>query len=135
MSVRRFAMRRVHVDGCGTFSFAGYDEMATPITQHAGSKYLRWIRSAVAYGVHNHIQPSVQVDVYAVLKAFNVTCPACQHAIKKLLCAGLRDKGSRLADLQDTLAAINRAIELEMDDLNSQDEKDEVTKQLDEATT
>jgi hypothetical protein len=41
---------------------------------------------------------SVQTDVYRVLTAFGVTAPGLQHAIKKLLCAGLRDKGSTVQD-------------------------------------
>lgn len=52
------------------------------------------------------------VDVYAVLVAFNVTCPARAHAIKKLLCAGQRGKGSALQDLNEALQAVARAIDL-----------------------
>jgi hypothetical protein len=77
------------------------------ITEHEGSKYLRAIRSALNPKEH------IQVDVYSVLVAFNVTCPARSHAIKKLLCAGLRDKGSESDDLQGALAALYRAIELQ----------------------
>lgn len=81
--------------------------ITSDITQHEGCKYLRRIDSAIVSG------ESVSVDVYAVLEAFAVTCPARQHAIKKLLCAGLRSKGDAMADLQGALAAVNRAIELE----------------------
>ena len=55
----------------------------------------------------------LMVDVYCVLEAFEVTCPARQHAIKKLLCAGLRGKGDTLQDLQETMQAVERAIALE----------------------
>ena len=60
-------------------------------------------------------QPIIQatVDVYSVLEAFRVECPARQHAIKKLLCAGLRGKGDAMQDLQETLQAVSRAIELQ----------------------
>lgn len=54
-----------------------------------------------------------KIDIYCVLEAFNVTCPARQHAIKKLLCAGIRGKGDTLQDLTESLSAIKRAIELE----------------------
>ena len=70
------------------------------------NKYMRKIK---AYGTNEE----VQVDVYCVLEAFEVTCPARQHAIKKLLCAGLRGKGDAVQDLQETAVAVNRAIELE----------------------
>lgn len=52
------------------------------------------------------------VDVYDVLVAFNVTCPARAHAIKKLLCAGIRGKGNEVQDLKETLQAVERAVQL-----------------------
>lgn len=52
------------------------------------------------------------VDVYCVLEAFGVTCPAVQHAVKKLLCAGIRGKGDRGQDLAEARDAIERAIQL-----------------------
>ena len=77
-----------------------------PIGTHEGRKYLRTIRAADGDGV-------VNVDVYEVLEAFEVTCPARAHAIKKLLCCGTRGKGDSIADLLGVLAAVNRAVELE----------------------
>lgn len=71
----------------------------------SGSKYLRLITSIEGL--------AVTVDVYAVLIAFGVTCPARQHAIKKLLCAGIRDKGSAVQDLQEAKDAIDRCVQLE----------------------
>jgi hypothetical protein len=56
------------------------------------------------------------VDVYSVINAFGVTCPATAHAIKKLLCAGLRGKGDAASDLRESIQAIRRAIdEIELD--------------------
>ena len=52
-------------------------------------------------------------DVYSVLEGFNVACPAVQHAVKKLLCAGLRGKGNREQDLIEARVAIDRAIQME----------------------
>lgn len=80
--------------------------MSTPITQHEGKKYLRLIHPANGDG-----RP-IYVDVYAVLVAFGVTCPATAHAVKKLLAAGQRGKGDKKADLVGAIAAINRAIDL-----------------------
>lgn len=77
-----------------------------PISQHEGKKYLRAIQAADS-------DATVNVDVYAVIVAFGVTCPARAHAIKKLLCAGTRNKGDTIADLIGVLAAVNRAINLE----------------------
>ncbi len=83
--------------------------MVNDITQHSGSKYLRMVRGAV------NGEPAT-VDVYAILKAFGVTCPATAHAVKKLLLAGLRGKGSRVQDLREAKDAISRAIEMQMAD-------------------
>jgi hypothetical protein len=58
------------------------------------------------------IAPGVLVDVYDVLVAFNVTCPATAHAIKKLLCAGQRGAKGLQQDLIEVRPALERAIEL-----------------------
>ncbi len=78
----------------------------------SGKKYLKriiLIGKVISDGVYYY----GHVDVYATLKAFNVTCPARAHAIKKLLCAGEREKGSTLQDLTEARDAITRAIEIE----------------------
>lgn len=74
------------------------------MTEHTGSKYIRTIRGQNDF--------SAVVDVYDVLKAFNVTCPATQHAIKKLLCAGIRGKNDVINDLIEARDAVSRAIDL-----------------------
>lgn len=48
------------------------------------------------------------VDVYRTLSAFNVTDPACQHAIKKLLCMGLRGHKDLTTDLDDAIDSLNK---------------------------
>ena len=81
----------------------------TPIDNHEGKKYLRLIHSAKPDNTH----PPISVDVYAVIEAFGITCPAMQHAAKKILCAGLRGKGTAEEDIKGAIAALNRAIEME----------------------
>jgi len=54
----------------------------------------------------------VIVDVYSVLDAFDVASAPRAHAIKKLLAAGLRSKGSELQDLREAIDAIERDIDL-----------------------
>ena len=51
-------------------------------------------------------------DVYCVIDAYGVTCPARAHAIKKLLCAGIRGKGDEMQDLNEALQAVERAVQL-----------------------
>lgn len=53
------------------------------------------------------------IDVYDVLEAFNVSCPAVQHAVKKLLDAGNRGYKGRKQDLQEARESLSRAIQLE----------------------
>ena len=72
------------------------------IKNNSGSKYLREIL----------LIDEKYVDVYAVLDAFNVTSPPLQHAIKKLLCAGIRGKGDLLQDLEEARDALTRAIQM-----------------------
>lgn len=74
------------------------------------NKYLRRVydaRPGVAEPIDTH------VDVYSVLEAYHVTCPARQHAIKKLLCAGIRGKGDQLQDLREAKEAVEQAIHMQ----------------------
>lgn len=79
---------------------------------HVGNKYVRTIYSVDG----NHPLSGILVDVYCVLEAFGVTCPARQHAIKKLLCAGLRNKGSETQDLEEAINSCGpRILQLQRD--------------------
>jgi len=53
-----------------------------------------------------------RADVYDVLKAFGVTCPARQHAIKKLLMPGQRGAKGEMQDLDEALVSVSRAIDM-----------------------
>ena len=55
------------------------------------------------------IKPGVFVDVYDVLKAFNVVCPAMAHGVKKCLAPGQRG----VQDKNEAIASIKRSIEME----------------------
>lgn len=81
--------------------------MGKSINQHEGSKYLRTIHPADGVG-----EP-IKVDIYSVIVAYRVTCPGRQQAIKKLLMAGLRGKGSQMEDLVGAEAALARAMDLQ----------------------
>ncbi len=72
----------------------------------SGNKYHRKI-----YGLKAHGGGFVVVDVYSTITAFAVTGPGAQHAIKKLLCSGIRGKGSRIRDLREARDALDREIE------------------------
>lgn len=81
--------------------------MGTNIRNHEGKKYLREIHAA------DIPQVCINVDVYSVIEAFGITCPAQAHALKKVLCAGQRGKGTKIDDLVGAIAALSRAIELQ----------------------
>ena len=68
------------------------------------SKYKKKFRSTSGEEFH--------ADVYAVLVAFNVTCPARQHAIKKLLMPGQRGSKSEGQDLDEALWSVSRAVDM-----------------------
>lgn len=55
----------------------------------------------------------VQIDVYDILKAWEVQNPALQHLIKKALQPGARGHKTLENDLRDILVSAERAMELE----------------------
>ena len=60
--------------------------------------------------------PSTTIDIYDILNAYKVTCPATQHAIKKLLQPGERGHKDKLTDLREALASVERAIQMAHND-------------------
>lgn len=59
------------------------------------------------------IKPGVFVDVYDVIRAFQVHDPAMAHAVKKCLAAGQRGHKDSIQDKEDILASVKRSIEME----------------------
>jgi hypothetical protein len=108
-------------------------EHVATIEEHEGKKYLKRIVSAVveSKGLNvdlvllpdGRVLPTCMVDVYAVIEAWEVTCPGRQHALKKILAAGERGKGSAVDDLRGAIAALNRAVELELARMPKIDER------------
>jgi hypothetical protein len=81
------------------------------------NKYLRRINAV------DDFNGFVNVDVYAVLEAFQVTCPARQHAVKKLLCSGIRGAKDASQDLEEARLSITRAIQMEMQRVERNEER------------
>ena len=75
-----------------------------PLPKHSGSKYHKRLLSIGGEVVFT--------DVYRVLDAFGVACPACQHAVKKLLMPGLRGKNTAIKDLEEARDAVTEAIKM-----------------------
>lgn len=51
------------------------------------------------------------VDVYDVLLAFNVTQPAIQHALKKMLAPGQRGVKEEVQDVKEAIQSLERALD------------------------
>ena len=71
---------------------------------------------------HSHYFKDVSalatVDVYRILKLFNVTDPCLQHATKKLLVAGGRGAGKDIdRDVQETIDTLTRWQEMRREDV------------------
>lgn len=69
---------------------------------------------------HSHYKKDVSnlefVDVYRVLKLFDVTDPCLQHAIKKLLCSGQRGAKSSDQDVQEAIDSLVRFQQMRIED-------------------
>ena len=55
----------------------------------------------------------VTFDCYDLLKALNITCPAMQHAFKKVAYAGVRGHKNSKIDKEQAIQAIQRSLELD----------------------
>ncbi len=66
---------------------------------------------------HNHYFKDVSnldyIDVYRVIKLFDVTDPCLQHALKKLLVAGNRGHKDLTRDVQDVIDSCLRWQEMQ----------------------
>lgn len=65
---------------------------------------------------HKNIEHLTYLDVYRILSLFNVTNPAIQHAIKKLLVPGRRGAKDLERDLREAIVSINRALQMIAED-------------------
>jgi hypothetical protein len=62
--------------------------------------------------------PYSKVDVYRVLEIFQVTSPAIQHAVKKLLCTGIRGGKDFDQDLEEAIQALTRLQGMRKEDVD-----------------
>lgn len=65
------------------------------------------------------------VDPYRVADLFNVTHPALQHALKKILCTGARGSKDAATDVQEAIDSLNRWLEMKDEDSLRQTEVEE----------
>lgn len=71
---------------------------------------------------HDHYKKDVRhldmIDVYRVIELFEVTHPALQHALKKILAAGNRGAKDWEKDVQEAIDSLNRALQMRAEDCN-----------------
>lgn len=70
------------------------------------NKYQRVIRNRTT-------KQCTTVDVYDVLVAFGIECPALAHAVKKCLAAGKRGHKDSATDKREAIASLLASIELD----------------------
>ena len=57
----------------------------------------------------------IKIDLYRIFTLFNITCPAIQHAIKKLIRCGASIKSTKV-DIQEAIDILNRKLEMLSED-------------------
>ena len=57
-----------------------------------------------------------KLDIYRILKLYEVSDPCLQHAIKKLLCAGKRGVKNQTQDVNEAILSLKRLLEMQGDD-------------------
>ena len=68
---------------------------------------------------HNHYFkpcPYDTLDVYRVISIFGVSDPCIQHALKKLLCSGVRGYKDQSKDIQDVIDTLERWKQMRKED-------------------
>ena len=57
-----------------------------------------------------------KLDIYRILKLYEVNDPCLQHAIKKLLCAGKRGVKNQTQDINEAMQSLKRFLEMQGED-------------------
>lgn len=77
------------------------------------NKYTRKVTGRIVSYEAGSTHGTVEIDIYDVLKAWEVTSQPIGHAIKKLLQPGQRGNKTKLQDIKEAGESITRAIQLE----------------------
>lgn len=77
------------------------------MTNIVESKYPHYIKDV------GHL---AKVDIYRMLRLYQVADPCLQHAIKKLVCAGNRGYKDQEKDVREAIDTLNRFLEMNAED-------------------
>ena len=61
--------------------------------------------------------PFDEIDIYRILRLYEVTDPCVQHAVKKLLCAGKRGSKNFYQDVEEARKTLERFGELNIEEV------------------
>jgi len=105
------AMQRWGIKSPESYTQAAEGIVGVPFTPdnikgHSGNKYVRKIKSCITR------KEIGEVDVYSVENAFGPMPMARSHALKKILCAGLRSKGDAQQDIKEAIDALKEDLKL-----------------------
>lgn len=67
------------------------------------------------YSYYKYSYKGIKLDPYRILSVYGITCPAQQHAIKKLLRAGNSVKDTK-QDIQEVIDTLQRKLEMLKED-------------------
>ena len=57
-----------------------------------------------------------KLDIYRILKLYEVSDPCLQHSIKKLLCAGKRGVKNQTQDINEAILSLKRFLKMQEED-------------------
>jgi hypothetical protein len=81
------------------------------------NRYMRTVKIIEVEPSRHKQVIEVEVDVYDVLNAFKTSCPAMDHAAKKILAAGTRGYKDSLQDKNEAIQSINRSIAMQKEQM------------------
>ena len=103
-------MNHIKNSQCSGFTIKAAKDDSKP---EAVNRYMRTVKIIeVEPSAHKQVI-KVEVDVYDVLDAFKTSCPAMDHAAKKILAAGTRGYKDSVQDKNEAIQSINRSIAME----------------------
>ena len=80
------------------------------------------IKPKITLKKHSHYYKDVSsftvIDVYRVLDLYEVTDPCIAHAVKKLLCAGIRGEKDKEQDVSEAISALMRHQAMKQENVN-----------------
>ena len=92
----------------------GYMDETIFITDHAKAMIDAKPREFDHY--YKDVSSLKSIDVYRVLELFDVTNPAIQHAVKKLLVAGGRGVKDQAKDVEEAIKSLQRWQEMRQEE-------------------